>query len=249
MEKLVVKRMDVNIELNGLITAVIGPTNSGKTTLLKKLCNKIDNSDVFIDDKNISEYDVKFLKNNIVCVLDDDIHYTDSVTDELFFHLSELGYKPSEISPKVTAILRYFKMEKLENESLDNLYLEDRMMVKILSYLIIKPEIFCIDDLMSYLDDKRIDKILSYLKENNITLIYVTTNTEFLLKADNVVVMNNFKSIMNSNVQSVLNGNSILPYIGLKLPFIVDLSQNLILYDLIDKVYTEDGKLVSKLWK
>ena len=120
------------------------------------------------------------------------------------------------------------------------------MMVKILSYLIIKPEIFAIDDLLSYLDDKRIDKILSYLKENNISLICVTTNPEFLLKSDNVVVMNNFKSIMNSNVQSVLNGNSILPYIGLKLPFIVDLSQNLILYELIDKVYTEDGKYMQK---
>ena len=249
MDKLVVKKMDVNIELNGLITAVIGPTNSGKTTLLKKLCNKIDNSDIFIDDINIKEYDITFLRNNLVVVLDDDIHYTDTVTDELFFHLNELGYSPSEITSKVEDILKYFKMEKLAHEYLDSLYMEDRMMVKILSYLIINPKVFAIDDLMSYLDDKRIDKILDYIKENNITLIYVTTNTEFLLKADNVVVMNNFKSIMNSNVQSVLNGNSILPYIGLKLPFIVDLSQNLILYDLIDKVMTDDGKLVSKLWK
>ena len=249
MDKLVVKKMDVNIELNGLITAVIGPTNSGKTTLLKKLCNKIDNSDIFIDDINIKEYDITFLRNNLVVVLDDDIHYTDTVTDELFFHLNELGYSPSEITSKVENILKYFKMEKLAHEYLDSLYMEDRMMVKILSYLIINPKVFAIDDLMSYLDDKRIDKILDYIKDNNITLIYVTTNTEFLLKADNVVVMNNFKSIMNSNVQSVLNGNSILPYIGLKLPFIVDLSQNLILYDLIDKVMTDDGKLVSKLWK
>ena len=249
MDKLVVKKMDVNIELNGLITAVIGPTNSGKTTLLKKLCNRIDNSDVYIDDISIKEYDITFLRNNMVVVLDDDIHYTDTVTDELFFHLNELGYSPSEITSKVENILKYFKMEKLAHEYLDSLYMEDRMMVKILSYLIINPKVFAIDDLMSYLDDKRIDKILDYIKENNITLIYVTTNTEFLLKADNVVVMNNFKSIMNSNVQSVLNGNSILPYIGLKLPFIVDLSQNLILYDLIDKVMTDDGKLVSKLWK
>ena len=213
MDKLVVKKMDVNIELNGLITAVIGPTNSGKTTLLKKLCNKIDNSDIFIDDINIKEYDITFLRNNLVVVLDDDIHYTDTVTDELFFHLNELGYSPSEITSKVENILKYFKMEKLAHEYLDSLYMEDRMMVKILSYLIINPKVFAIDDLMSYLDDKRIDKILDYIKENNITLIYVTTNTEFLLKADNVVVMNNFKSIMNSNVQSVLNGNSILPYI------------------------------------
>ena len=249
MDKLVVKKMDVDIELNGLITAVIGPTNSGKTTLLKKLCNKIDNSDLYIDDINIKEYDITFLRNNLVTVLDDDIHYTDTVTDELFYHLNELGLNPSEITSRIKAILKYFKMDKLEHEYLDSLYMEDRMMVKILSYLIINPKVIAIDDLMSYLDDKRIDKILDYIKDKGITLIYVTTNTEFLLKADNVVVMNNFKSIMNSNVQSVLNGNSILPYIGLKLPFIVDLSQNLILYDLIDKVMTDDGKLVSKLWK
>ena len=221
MDKLVVKKMDVDIELNGLITAVIGPTNSGKTTLLKKLCNKIDNSDIYIDDINIKEYDITFLRNNLVCVLDDDIHYTDTVTDELFFHLNELGYNLSEINKKIKDILKYFKLEKIEHEYLDSLYMEDRMMVK----------------------------ILSYLKENNISLICVTTNPEFLLKSDNVVVMNNMKSIMNSNVQSVLNGNSILPYIGLKLPFIVDLSQNLILYDLVDKVMTDEGKLVSKLWK
>lgn len=249
MDKLVVKKMDVNIELNGLITAVIGPTNSGKTTLLKKLCNKIDNSDLFIDDINIKEYDITFLRNNLVCVLDDDIHYTDTVIDELAFHLSELGYNLSEIDKKIKDILKYFKLEKIEHEYLDSLYMEDRMMIKILSYLIINPKVIAIDDLMSYLDDKRIDKILDYIKDNNITLIYVTTNTEFLLKADNVVVMNNMKSIMNSNVQSVLNGNSILPYIGLKLPFVVDLSQNLILYNLIDKVMTDEGKLVSKLWK
>ena len=249
MDKLVVKKMDVDIELNGLITAVIGPTNSGKTTLLKKLCNKIDNSDLYIDDININEYDIDFLRNNLVCVLDDDIHYTDTVTDELFYHLNELGYSPSEITTKIKNILKYFKLEKIEHEYLDSLYMEDRMMIKILSYLIINPKIIAIDDLMSYLDDKRIDKLLDYIKEKGMSLIYVTTNTEFLLRADNVVVMNNFKSIMNSNVQSVLNGNSIMPYIGLKLPFVVDLSQNLILYDLLDKVMTDEGKLVSKIWK
>ena len=41
MEKLEVKSMDINIELNGLITNVIGPTNSGKTVFLKKLINVI----------------------------------------------------------------------------------------------------------------------------------------------------------------------------------------------------------------
>ena len=72
MNVIEVKGMEIRIELLGLMTTLIGPTNSGKTVFAKKLCNKIDNSDVFIDGKKITEYDIKYLRENIAVVLDDD---------------------------------------------------------------------------------------------------------------------------------------------------------------------------------
>lgn len=77
----------------------------------------------------------------------------------------------------------------------------------------------------------------------------MTNNSEELLFSQGVVVLNNLKAVISTDVKSVLKGNSILPYMGIKLPFIVDLSQNLILYNVVDKVYFDNRKLVDKLWK
>ena len=47
------------------------------------------------------------------------------------------------------------------SERIDSLYLEDKILVKILSFLIVDPKIIAIDDLFSYLDPKKLE-ILFY---------------------------------------------------------------------------------------
>ena len=249
MNLLEVKSMNVSLELNGIITSVIGPTNSGKTTLLKKLCHILPNNDIYIDGVGIKEYDMTFLKNNIVVVFDDNEYNSEYVAEELYFNLHGLGYRLDEINKKIDEIAAYFKVSDLLDREIRSLTMEERIMIKILSYLIIKPKIFAMDNLLGYLSEKRLKSIIKYIKDNNITLINVTTYSGHLLLGDNVVVMNNYKALMCTKVSSVLEGNSILPYMGIKLPFIIDLSHNLILYGLIDKLYFDDRKLVDKLWK
>ena len=61
--------------------------------------------------------------------------------------------------------------------------------------------------------------------------------------------MNHFKCIVYGNNKVLIDNNSIIPYMGIRLPFTVDLSQNLILYNIIDKVYIDKDRLVSKIWK
>ena len=232
-----------------LTTNVIGPSNSGKTTLLKKLCNMIDNSDVFIDDVSIKEYDITFLKNNLVVVLDDNNFACEYVAEELFFYLDKLGYRIDEITKKIDVIAKYFKISDILDQRIDLLTLNLRVLVKILSFLIIDPKIIGIDNLLLYLDKQHINLIFKYVKEKNISLINITTDSEFLLYGEDIVVLNNFKAIICGNVNSVLEGNSILPYIGIKLPFIIDLSHNLMLYGVVDKVMNDSRKMVDKIWK
>lgn len=248
MNTIVVKDMDVSIQL-GVITNVIGPSNSGKTTLLKKLCNKVDNSDVFIDEDNINDYDITFLKNNLVIVLDDNYFNCEYVAEELFFYLDKLGYRIDEITKKIDGISKYFKINNLLDQRIDFLPIKYRMLVKILSLLIIDPKIIGIDNLLLYLDKQQISLLVKYIKDNNITLINVTSDSELLSIGEDVVVMNNFKAIICGSVKSVIDGNSILPYIGIKLPFAVDLSHNLILYGVVDKVMNDSRKMVDKIWK
>lgn len=248
MNTIVVKDMDVSIQL-GVITNVIGPSNSGKTTLLKKLCNMIDNSDVFIDNVPIKEYDFNFLRNNLVVVLDDDNFMCEYVAEELFYYLDKLGYCIDEITKKIDVIAKYFKISDLLDQRIDLLTLDKRVLVKILSFLIIDPKIIGIDNLLLYLSKQHMNLIFKYVKEKNISLINVTSDSELLLFSDDIVVLNNFKAIICGNVNSVLEGNSILPYIGIKLPFTVDLSHNLILYGVVDKVMSDSRKMVDKIWK
>lgn len=249
MNLLEVKGMNVSIELNGIITNVIGPTNSGKTTLLKKLCHILPNDDIYIDGVKIKEYDITFLKNNVIVVFDDNEYNSEYVSEELYFNLHELGYRLDEINKKIVETADYFNITNLLDREISTLTMEERILIKILSYLIVKPKIFALDNLFGYLREKTVNKIIKYIKDNNITLINVTTYSQDLLSGDNVVVMNNYKALMCTKVSSVLDGNSILPYMGIKLPFIIDLSHNLILYGVIDKLYFDDRKLVDKLWK
>lgn len=249
MNTMIIKDMEVNIELNGCITGVIGPSNSGKTTLAKKICNKVDNRDIFIDDVPIRTYDITFLKNNFVVCLDDNNFARDYVAEELYYYLDKLGYRVDEATRKIEEIAKYFKITKLLDSRIDMLYLEDKILVKVLSYLIINPKVFVLDNLISYLTKSHQNLLYKYIKEKNISFINIVTDANQLLYCDNVVVMNNYKGVLCGSVSSVLDGNSILPYMGIKLPFIVDLSQNLILYNVINKVYQDTGKLVNKLWK
>lgn len=249
MEKLVVESMNIDIELNGKITHVIGPTNSGKTYLLKKLINIIPNKDVYIDNQCIKSYDIDYLQNNIVVCLNDEVFYTPYVYDELSYHLTSLGLPSKDIVSRVKKILDYFSLEDYQTERIDSLPLNIRMLVKILSYLIIEPELLCLDNVLIYLDNVDKESVYKYIKKKKISLISVISDLDDIVYGDKVLIMNHLKAIMYGDNKIVMEDNSIIPYMGIRLPFIVDLSQNLRLYGVVDKVYMDIDKLVKKIWK
>lgn len=249
MEKLSIKSMSIDIDLTLPVTCVLGPTNSGKTYFLKKLINVIPNHDVYLDDILISEYDITYLKNNIVVVLDDDTFKCEYVAEELHYYLSKLGYRIDEITDKINELAKFFKISSLLSERIDLLTIEKRILIKILALLIIKPQIFGIDNLLGYLNETDKKNLLTFCVSNKITLINCTNNGEDLLISDKVLLLNDMKTIFYGDKKELLNGNTILPYIGINLPFTAEMSQNLVLYGIINKVYLDEKKLVDKIWK
>ena len=249
MEKLSIKSMSIDIDLTLPVTCVLGPTNSGKTYFLKKLINVIPNHDVYLDDILISEYDITYLKNNIVVVLDDDTFKCEYVAEELHYYLSKLGYRIDEITNKINELAKFFKISSLLSERIDLLTIEKRILIKILALLIIKPQIFGIDNLLGYLNETDKKNLLTFCVSNKITLINCTNNGEDLLISDKVLLLNDMKTIFYGDKKELLNGNTILPYIGINLPFTAEMSQNLVIYGIINKVYLDEKKLVDKIWK
>ena len=245
MNKIHFKNLDVEVN-NGELIGIIGALGSGKTYLLKKLCGKIKNDDIFIDNKSINEYSLDYKRKNIVSVLDYNIFNTDNVRSELCYYLEKINF---DIDERLECFINYFKLDNIIDNDFIDLSVENRIFIKILSLLIIRPKLFSIDDLLTYLSTDKKNMILNYIKENNIILLCVTSNMEELLLFDKILVMDKGKKRLFDNRENVLNNEELFNELGLNLPFIYDINSLLKSYDLIDNNHIIYKELVDILWK
>ena len=248
MKSISLKNLNITIN-SGELVSIIGPNGCGKTVILKMICGKVKNNNLLIDDRDISFYDLEYKRNNIVCVFDDNIYNTMYVKEELVYYLNILKLDKSDINNRLNNFIEYFKLEDIINNSFDLMSIENRIYIKILSLLIIVPSLFCLDDLLSYLNkDKRV-KILNYIKEKNITLLNITSDMEELLMYDKILVMNKGKKEMFDKTEVVLKNENLFKELGLSLPFIYDINNMLMSYELIKENHYNSKELVDLLWK
>ncbi len=243
-----IKNLDIKIN-SGELVSIIGPNGSGKTILFKMICGKLKNDNIYIDDRNVNTYSLEYKRNNIVCVFDDNIYNSNCPREELLFYLNKLNISEYDKNLRLNNFIEYFNLDNIIDEDFLYMSISNRIYIKILSLLIIIPSIFCIDDLLTYLDKDKKYKILNYIKENNITCLSVTSNMEELVLFDKILVMNKGKKELFDNTEVVLNNESVFKELGLSLPFIYDLNNLLKSYELIKNNHIIERELVDLLWK
>ncbi len=111
-----------------------------------------------------------------------------------------------------------------------------------------KSIIFLDDDLWD-LNKEQKDKFFNHILSNNLKLVYTTTNPEDILYSDYLYILDNCKILINGKTLKVLENEKIIKRLGLKNPFIIDLSIQLKHYNLIDKLFKNERELVEALWK
>lgn len=237
----------MKIKLNN-VTAIIGPENSGKTTIFKLLSNKVKNDSVYLDRKRLNDYKIDFLRKNIMSVFDFEEFSTEYVKEELSFYLKKFKVNDTIISAKVANITHYFHIEDIIDYKISLLTVEEKCLVKILSFLIVSPLILGIDNLFSYISNSSTELIIKYAKEHNVALIYTCTDVEKIMFADEIHIINKFKSIRSGSYNDIFK-DKIVRELGLEMPFLKELNEYLKDYELIDREFSSINDGVMSLWK
>ena len=112
-----------------------------------------------------------------------------------------------------------------------------------------EPSYLALDDLLIYLNTRTKILLLNYLNSKNIMLINVTSNMEDVLYTDYILCLYKGISAIDGKTLDVLKEEKVLKRLGFSLPFMVDISIQLKLYDLIKKIYLNKEEMVKNLWK
>lgn len=247
-DKLVLK--DINFTLdNNKTLSIIGTSGSGKTSLVKALNgDAIYDGSIKIDGTEVRE-NPEILKQYVAVVYKDFTFMKFKVRDEFRYYLENLNITKEEIENRIDEINEYFDINRLLSKDVELLSLNDKILVKVLSYAIAKPRYIFIDDLLKEMDVRTKILLLNYLNSNDIILINVTSDMEDVLYTDYVICLYNGVDAIDGNTCSVLENEKLLKRLGFELPFIVDLSMQLKLYGLVDKIYYNKESLEDDLWK
>ena len=223
---------DFNIKFTKGITFLIGNNGSGKSTLIKIVTGKFPFlGDILFDDKAVRK-------------------------DKLDMFVLDLDYVKT-LKGKIKDLLNNEEIVKILG--LDS-YLESdirslsiSLQVKVSFGLLLNSDKSCIfvDDMLCWLN--KIDKEIILKKIKTLSkrkiVVMVTNNLEDTLVANRVILLNDGKVILDDDLDNFYENEKILNDNGFNLPFIVDLSLKLKLYNSVDKIYFNQRKLVDDLWK
>ena len=194
------------------------------------------------------------VNNKVIYDINTTILYTSSFnyTDDAIYYLNnncivitkDRSMETFEIS---NDIFELFHEEKLIHKK--DLTKIDELKLKILASLNTNKTVFVFFDVLTYLDKDFKERLIRYLILNKKRIINYTTDIEETLLLDYLVVLHENKIIMEGKKELVLQEEKILKKLGFNLPFIVELSNGLKYYGVIDKVYFNNEELVNVLWK
>lgn len=233
------ENLNILVPKDNFIT-ISGPNNCGKTTLLRILNREIiTENKIIIENRGINNYKIEEYSKLVNCVIPlETIFEEETVEEELL-----------SINNKIDKVVKGLKISKLLNKNTNTLNNKEIVLIQLAKAILSNPEILLIDDISLYFNTKEKKDIFTYLRKQKLTIVYATISLEDTLYSDYLYIINDKKVVLEGNPLYILQKDNIINKIGLKLPFMVDLSVKLTDYELIDKQILDPKEMVDELWK
>lgn len=231
-EENILKNINLDIK-EGECIAVVGKNGSGKSTLAKLIAGimKPTKGDIFIDDintKNKHEYINLRKKIGIVFQNPENQILFNNLDDEISFALNNLNLDNKEL--RINEALKKVKIEKEKIGDLDELSLGQKQRIAIAGVLAINPKYIVLDEPTTMIDSEGKDAVYSIikeLKEAGYTIIYITNNTEEILLADKVIILNEGQIVETIKRSEMVEKTEVLKKYNLKVPIVITILEEL----------------------
>lgn len=246
---------DINIELKpGTINALVGKSGSGKTILLKSIVGFVGYSGtisldgIVFEDKNIEDQ-IK----NIGIYLNTKILDNKSVISNLLDPLFNLNYQ-EEIAKKIVyEVANKLGIDDLLYREVNTLSHSQKKVVAFTQSIVHSPNLLLIDNLFDSLDEHYKEKIVSYLKSlkknKKSIILFITNNGEDYMLADNLIIIKSGKIVEQGELKLLLKNESLFIKNDVDMPFMSDLSNKMIAYELIDSPIYDMNEMVDAIWE
>jgi ATP-binding cassette, subfamily B, multidrug efflux pump len=190
---------DVNLRIPaGTSLAVVGPTGSGKTTLVDLIPRVYDAAPgtVLIDGKPIREFPIEFLRRNIGFVPQETFLFSDTIRENIAFGVegaSDEAIREAADAANIAADIEGFPEQYATVVGERGLTLSggQKQRTAIARALIRNPRILVLDDALSSVDTHTEDKILNHLREimQGRTTIFISHRVSTVRNADRIAVL------------------------------------------------------------
>ncbi|MBN3490576.1 ABC transporter ATP-binding protein [Acholeplasma equirhinis] len=191
---------NINLKINhGETLGVVGPTGSGKSTLIRQLLREfnVTSGRILIDQKDIKKYNIKDLRNMVGYVPQSHMLFRRGVDDNIM-----IG-NPTATIDQLNRAIKVADFEKDLNYLSEGVHTKvgeggatlsggQKQRLSIARALVREPEILILDDSLSAVDAKTEENIIDQLKQfrKNKTNIIIAHRFSAVRDADHIIVMN-----------------------------------------------------------
>ncbi len=209
------KNFSLNIKA-GEKVAIVGRTGSGKSTVAQLLLRMYDPSKgtINLDGQDILEVDTKYLREQISYVPQDVFLFSDTISHNIGFGLSEMP--PGKISQaarqaSIEKEIESFpqKFDTLVGERGVTLSGGQKQRISIARALVKDPALVIFDDCLSAVDIRTEKEIIGSLNEylHDKTAIVITHRIFSLFNFDNIIVLDDGKIIESGTHKQLISAN------------------------------------------
>lgn len=178
------------------VTALIGPSGAGKTSLIR-LLNRLDDpasGDVLFDGKPIASYPVFALRRRVGFVFQRPTMFEGTVADNLRIAVSLGGERHAAEAPDVTRVLEAVGLDgAYATRGAERLSGGEQQRVSIGRALMTRPEVLLLDEPTSALDPEVAERLLSTIvrlsRERGVAVVMVTHRLSEAQRASTFTVM------------------------------------------------------------